>query len=111
MSRPYLVIGRSGNAVDINSTDTAICHNQPDSAALETAFNPFNPFKSCNGCPSTRRHPGCHDTCLGKAFRDAKDEIKRRRTEAARLGSYYSPDNAAYMNRMIRSSNSRLGGK
>jgi len=108
MNSPYLIIDRSGNAVDINSTEPPTCHDQPDSVALETDFHPF---KSCNGCPSTRRYPGCHDTCLGKAFRDAKDEIKRRRTEAARLGSYYSPDNAAYMNRMIRSSNSRLGGK
>jgi hypothetical protein len=82
MSSPYLVIDRSGNAVDINSTEPPTCHDQLDSVALETDFNPF---KSCNGCPSTRRHPGCHDTCLGKAFRDAKDEIKRRRTEAARL--------------------------
>lgn len=108
MNSPYLIIDRSGNAVDINSTDTAICHNQPDSAALETAFNPF---KSCNGCPSTRRHPGCHDTCLGKAFRDAKDEIKRRKAEAARAGAYYCTDNASYMSRMIRSANGRLGGK
>lgn len=57
MNSPYLIIDRSGNAVDINQTT-------------------FNPFKSCHGCPDRVADPNCHGTCKGYIDRAAASREK-----------------------------------
>ena len=50
MNSPYLIIDRSGNAVDINSTEPPTCHDH---------------YRTCHGCPDRVAEPRCHTTCDG----------------------------------------------
>ena len=79
-----------------------------------SSFDGFNPFKSCHGCPSTRRHPGCHDTCLGKAYRNAIKEIERKQIQMLK-DAYTKASDAEYerRNRRMREkmNRSRKGAK
>ena len=61
----------------------------------------FDPLKSCHGCPSTRRHPGCHDTCIGKAYRNAKKELERKKIQLLK-DAYTKPSDAEYERRNRR---------
>lgn len=67
----------------------------------------FNPLKSCEGCPSTRRHPGCHDTCLGKAYRNAVAELERKQVQLLKA-AYAKPSDKEFNNRNRRLSESML---
>ena len=68
MNSPYLIFDRSGNAVDINSTEPPTCH----------------------GCPDRVAEPRCHTTCEGYKARQA--ETERRNAEQRLIGSAYIPD-------------------
>lgn len=70
MAMPYLIIDRSGNAVDINSM-----HDKT---------------KSCHGCPDRVAEPRCHMTCEGYKARQA--ETERRNAKQRLIGSAYVPD-------------------
>ena len=60
----------------------------------------FDPFKSCHGCPPTRRHPGCHDTCLGKSYRKAIKELERKQVQL-RQAAYSKPSDAEFERRNL----------
>ena len=75
MNSPYLIIDRSGNAVDINSTEPPTCHDH---------------YRTCYGCPDRVAVPRCHMTCEGYKARQA--ETERRNAEQRLIGSAYIPD-------------------
>ena len=75
MNSPYLIIDRSGNAVDINSTEPPTCHDH---------------YRTCHGCPDRVAEPRCHTTCEGYKARQA--ETERRNAEQRLNGSAYIPD-------------------
>ena len=75
MNSPYLIIDRSGNAVDINSTEPPTCHDH---------------YRTCYGCPDRVAVPRCHMTCEGYKARQA--EAERRNAEQRLIGSAYIPD-------------------
>lgn len=75
MNSPYLIIDRSGNAVDINSTESPTCHDH---------------YRTCHGCPDRVAVPRCHMTCEGYKARQA--EAERRNAEQRLIGSAYIPD-------------------
>jgi len=75
MNSPYLIIDRSGNAVDINSTEPPTCHDH---------------YRTCHGCPDRVAEPRCHTTCEGYIQRQA--ETERRNAEQRLIGSAYIPD-------------------
>ena len=79
--RPYLVIDRSGNAVDINRAEPDTCHDH---------------YRTCHGCPDRVADPRCHTTCDGYKARREKADIER----AQRANTYYSPDDKTYAQRM-----------
>ena len=60
MNSPYLIIDRSGNAVDINSTEPPTCHDH---------------YRTCHGCPDRVADP-CHGTCKGYIDRAAEEARK-----------------------------------
>ena len=71
MNSPYLIIDRSGNAVDINQPT---CHDH---------------YRTCHGCPDRVAEPRCHMTCEGYKARQA--ETERRNAEQRLIGSAYVP--------------------
>lgn len=75
MNSPYLIFDRSGNAVDINSTEPPTCHDH---------------YRTCHGCPDRVAEPRCHMTCEGYKARQA--ETERRNAEQRLIGSAYVPD-------------------
>ena len=72
MNSPYLIIDRSGNAVDINSTEPPTCH----------------------GCPDRVADPNCHGTCKGYIDRAAASKEKSAliRAEKAKNAITYLPE-------------------
>ena len=79
MNSPYLIIDRSGNAVDINSTEPPTCHDKT---------------KSCHGCPDRVADPNCHGTCKGYIDRAAASKAKSEliRAEKAKNAITYLPE-------------------
>jgi hypothetical protein len=50
-------------------------------------------FECCHHCPSTKRHPGCHDVCpeykeAKKSFEAAKEAEKRDRMVSSAKTDY-----------------------
>ena len=54
MVMPYLVIDRSGNAVDINHTEPPTCHDH---------------YRTCHGCPDRVAEHRCHKGTDGAIYR------------------------------------------
>lgn len=75
MVMPYLVIDRSGNAVDINHTEPPTCNDH---------------YRTCHGCPDRVAEPRCHMTCEGYKARRA--ETERRNAEQRLKGSTFISD-------------------
>ena len=73
MNSPYLIIDRSGNAVDINSTEPPACHDKT---------------KSCYGCPDRVADPNCHGTCKGYIDRAAASKEKSAMIRAEKAKEY-----------------------
>lgn len=73
MNSPYLIIDRSGNAVDINSTEPPTCHDKT---------------KSCHGCPDRVADPNCHGTCKGYIDRAAASKAKSALIRAEKAKEY-----------------------
>ena len=70
MNSPYLIIDRSGNAVDINQPT---CHDKT---------------KSCYGCPDRVADPNCHGTCKGYIDRAAASKAKSKLIHAEKAKEY-----------------------
>ena len=81
MNSPYLIIDRSGNAVDINSTEPPTCHDH---------------YRTCHGCPDRVAEPRCHMTCEGYKARQAEDAKKR---EAKRIENITFIPDSVYVSR------------
>lgn len=80
MNSPYLIIDRSGNAVDINSTEPPTCYDH---------------YRTCHGCPDRVAEPRCHTTCEGYKARQEATEL----AQFQRANTYYSPDDKTYAQR------------
>ena len=76
MNSPYLIIDRSGNAVDINQPT---CHDH---------------YRTCYGCPDRVADPNCHGTCKGYIDRAAASREKSAliRAEKAKNAMTYLPE-------------------
>ena len=73
MNSPYLIIDRSGNAVDINSTEPPTCHDH---------------YRTCYGCPDRVADPNCHGTCKGYIDRAAASKAKSELIRAEKAKEY-----------------------
>ena len=79
MNSPYLIIDRSGNAVNINSTEPPTCHDH---------------YRTCHGCPDRVADPNCHGTCKGYIDRaeESKEKNAAIRAEKAKNAISYLPE-------------------
>jgi hypothetical protein len=75
MVMPYLVIDRSGNAVDINHTEPPTCHDH---------------YRTCHGCPTAWQNTGATREQMVPYIGRQKDCRNSPKPPAFKHGVYHS---------------------